>query len=188
MRDVLGCTVVLDALQVGIAVFGHERWGDFENLGFARLALDDPSVRATAEEVARDVSALTPSEDAADSSAVTVTRDLETAAGRLRVLGQRLSGDSSTPQRGDTILVLVQNVTTDFLSERLLQKQFALTAREARVAALLARGSSNKQIASRLGISLHTARHHVEHVLIKLQVRKRAEVPARILGLVSDPD
>ena len=188
MRDVGGCKVILDALQVGIAVFHHDGRGDFENIGFARLALDNPSVRSAAEEVAREVSAIEPKEAEADDLAVTVTRDIETTAGRLRVHGQRLSRDSGTPEPGDAILVLVQNVTTDFVSERLLQERFDLTSREVRVAALLARGDSNKQIASRLGISLHTARHHVEHVLVKLQVRKRAEVPARILGLVSDFD
>ena len=188
MPDVEGCMAILDALEVGIAVFGHERWGDFENRGFARLALDDSALRAMAEEVAREVAGLGGDAGAADTSSMTISREIETGVGRVRMHGQRLSWERRAAQQTEAVLVFVQNVTTDLLSERLLQRQFALTPREARVASLLARGYSNKRIAGKLGISLHTARHHVEHVLDKMQVRKRAEVPARILGLVSDPD
>jgi putative nucleotidyltransferase with HDIG domain len=49
-----------------------------------------------------------------------------------------------------------------------------LTEREAEVLALLARGSSNKQIAAALGIAPRTAGHHVEHVYAKLGVSTRA--------------
>ena len=49
-----------------------------------------------------------------------------------------------------------------------------LTAREAEVLALLAEGASNKQIARRLGISVHTAKFHVGQVLDKLDAPGRA--------------
>jgi DNA-binding CsgD family transcriptional regulator len=44
----------------------------------------------------------------------------------------------------------------------------ALTARELEVLALLAEGASNKAIARRLGISVHTAKFHVGSLLDKL--------------------
>jgi DNA-binding NarL/FixJ family response regulator len=62
----------------------------------------------------------------------------------------------------------------------------ALTPRELEVLALLAAGASNKWIARRLGISVHTAKFHVAGILEKLGAHSRAEavaVAAR-LGLV----
>ena len=49
-----------------------------------------------------------------------------------------------------------------------------LTAREVEVLALLAEGASNKAIARRLGISVHTAKFHVGQVLDKLDATGRA--------------
>jgi HD-GYP domain-containing protein (c-di-GMP phosphodiesterase class II) len=51
---------------------------------------------------------------------------------------------------------------------------YGLTSRELEVLRLLARGLTNKEIASTLGISTKTAGHHVQHVLEKLGVRTRA--------------
>ena len=49
-----------------------------------------------------------------------------------------------------------------------------LTSREAEVLALLAEGASNKAIARRLGISVHTAKFHVGQLLDKLDAPGRA--------------
>ncbi len=57
----------------------------------------------------------------------------------------------------------------------------ALTAREREVAALLAQGASNKRIALKLDISLHTVKRHVANIIAKLGVRTRGEVIARYL-------
>jgi DNA-binding CsgD family transcriptional regulator len=50
-----------------------------------------------------------------------------------------------------------------------------LTARELEVLALLARGQSNKEIASRLFISPKTVGSHVEHIYRKIDCSTRAE-------------
>ena len=63
-----------------------------------------------------------------------------------------------------------------------LQLEFGLTAREAQVALLLARGRSNSAVAAELGISTHTARHHTQRVLTKLGVHSRAAAGALIRG------
>lgn len=55
-----------------------------------------------------------------------------------------------------------------------------LTPRETGVARLLAAGLSAKAIASQLGISPHTARHHTERVYTKLGVRRRGAVAALV--------
>ena len=55
-----------------------------------------------------------------------------------------------------------------------------LTRREREVAALIARGMSNKDIASALVISQRTAEGHVEHILAKLNFTSRSQVAAWI--------
>jgi DNA-binding NarL/FixJ family response regulator len=50
-----------------------------------------------------------------------------------------------------------------------------LTAREVEVLSLLARGSSNKQIAARLCISAKTVGNHVEHIYMKIGASSRAQ-------------
>ena len=59
-----------------------------------------------------------------------------------------------------------------------------LTEREAEVAALLAAGLSNAEIADRLVLSTKTVAHHVSAVLAKLNVQRRAQVAAS-LGLLA---
>lgn len=65
--------------------------------------------------------------------------------------------------------------------------QPALTARERQVAELLVEGASNKLIARRLDISVHTAKFHVAAVLEKLGARNRSDAVAIALrdGLVA---
>jgi two-component system, NarL family, nitrate/nitrite response regulator NarL len=54
-----------------------------------------------------------------------------------------------------------------------------LTPREAQVLDAIADGLTNKAIARRLGISLHTVKFHVEAVFRKLEASTRAEAVAR---------
>jgi DNA-binding NarL/FixJ family response regulator len=54
-----------------------------------------------------------------------------------------------------------------------------LTLRERDIHALLADGLSNKQIATRLKLSLHTVKNHVHRVLEKLQAEDRIEIVKR---------
>lgn len=53
-----------------------------------------------------------------------------------------------------------------------------LTPRELEVLALLAEGASNKTIARRLGISVHTAKFHVGSLLDKLDAVGRTDAVA----------
>jgi DNA-binding CsgD family transcriptional regulator len=62
------------------------------------------------------------------------------------------------------------------VSEHSLTRRFNLTPQEARVAILLAERRSNSDVAARLGISVHTARHHTERVLAKLEIHSRHDV------------
>jgi DNA-binding CsgD family transcriptional regulator len=55
-----------------------------------------------------------------------------------------------------------------------------LTRREKEVASLVARGLTNRQIASELFISEHTAATHVAKILKKLGLQSRAQISSRL--------
>jgi DNA-binding CsgD family transcriptional regulator len=58
-----------------------------------------------------------------------------------------------------------------------------LTSRERQVLALLAEGATNKAIARRLGISVHTAKFHVGSLLDKLDAAGRTDAVAHAARL-----
>jgi DNA-binding CsgD family transcriptional regulator len=70
--------------------------------------------------------------------------------------------------------------------ERSAEPDAALTPREIQVLRLLAEGASNKSIARRLGISVHTVKFHVASLLDKFEAigRTDAVTHAVRLGLI----
>lgn len=70
--------------------------------------------------------------------------------------------------------------------DQLMEVDNPLTPRELEVLTLLAEGASNKAIAHRLGISVHTAKFHVRSVLNKLDAVGRTDAVAHAarLGLI----
>ena len=77
---------------------------------------------------------------------------------------------------------LAQRILNEFI--RLAHQQLAdarhanLSPREREVLELIAGGASNTEIATRLELSIHTAKRHVASILNKLQVHSRAEAAA----------
>jgi len=71
-------------------------------------------------------------------------------------------------------------------AERSAEPDAALTPRETQVLRLLAEGASNKSIARRLGISVHTVKFHVASLLDKFEAigRTDAVTHAVRLGLI----
>jgi DNA-binding NarL/FixJ family response regulator len=55
-----------------------------------------------------------------------------------------------------------------------------LTRRESEVLEFLGQGYSNKEIANELCLSVATVKHHVHHVLEKLQLQRRAQAMRRV--------
>jgi DNA-binding NarL/FixJ family response regulator len=56
----------------------------------------------------------------------------------------------------------------------------AISKRERDIAALIAQGLSNKQIARRLSITLATVKDHVHHILSKTGLSNRAAIAAAL--------
>jgi len=112
-----------------------------------------------------------------------VSAEVRTSVGRYRLRGALIDAGAAEPTA--CVLVSVEGGRTLPLPPaETLCAHWGLTPRQAVVARLLAEGRSNAEIAERLGISPHTARHHTESVLLKLDVRSRAEVAARLMGVV----
>ena len=82
------------------------------------------------------------------------------------VPGLRLVGPG---EAAEAALVLPANAVT------LLDGEIQLSPREPEVLALLAEGASNKEIARRLNISVHTAKFHVGSLLDKLEAVGRTD-------------
>ena len=69
--------------------------------------------------------------------------------------------------------------TSGFNAIQEAEARTLLTPREAQILDAIADGLTNKAIARRLGISLHTVKFHVESVFRKLGARTRTEAVAR---------
>ena len=89
--------------------------------------------------------------------------------------------DMATYDIGAMVLLRREAIDSAPLTEQALASRFGLTPQEARVALMLADQRSNRDIADRLGISVHTARHHTERVLSKLEIHSRYDVK-RVIG------
>lgn len=86
-----------------------------------------------------------------------------------------LSGQSScSPELTARLLAHIADLARD----RTARPMTLLTAREEQIAALVARGDSNKQIAIELRISPATVKNHVHHVLEKLELKRRSAIGA----------
>lgn len=66
-----------------------------------------------------------------------------------------------------------------------LRELFGLTAAEARFAVALAEGAAVEEIASRLGISMNTARTHLKAILAKTGTNRQAQLVAVLLRSVA---
>jgi DNA-binding NarL/FixJ family response regulator len=119
------------------------------------------------------------------------------AAGYLLkdVASARLVEAIRATARGDSILepsvaakVIVEftRVSSMVPAAQMEQLVEPLSERELEILALIARGASNKEIASQLFIAEGTVKNHVTHILGKLGVRDRtqAALKARELGLL----
>ena len=166
---------VLDMFEQGVVLLRSDLHPCYHNSAATDL-LDAESQREVLTKEVRAVSRV-----ALGKLYATAEREVGTVTGfyrlRAKLLKQRLIDISSR-----TILVTIERATPKLPSREFLMERFTMTEREASVATLLARGASNATIASELRISPHTARHHTENVLTKLNVHARAEVARAIVA------
>jgi DNA-binding CsgD family transcriptional regulator len=110
----------------------------------------------------------------ADPIRLAIKIEERTLAGRLAALlakvpGLQLVGASET---ADVAVVLSDGASAP------ADEDAVLTPRELEVLTLLAEGMSNKTIARRLGISVHTAKFHVAALIDKLDAVGRTDAVA----------
>ena len=114
------------------------------------------------------------------------SRPVVTLGGAGRDLPGMLSRDADASQIDAAIravaaglIVRWPGAETGFGAMRETDAHALLTPRELEVLAALAEGITNKAIARRLDISLHTVKFHVESVFRKLGARTRTEAVAK---------
>lgn len=174
---------VLDVLREGIVFFDLDERPVHANLPLLRILAEQPDAEEIRREIRRFTESLGPlvrrrhgPEDGLEELAV---RDFRTSEGTYLLRGSFVPADGEG-QEG-LLMVALEPAGAEFLSTELLQSRYGLTSREVRVARLLTLGLSDADVAGQLCISLHTARHHSEHLRQKLGVRTRGEVAAHVL-------
>jgi DNA-binding CsgD family transcriptional regulator/tetratricopeptide (TPR) repeat protein len=116
------------------------------------------------------------------------TVDLARAAARsnLRSVAARLAGEAAAVAHSLPAPAIAEAAAAIGASaggrRDVVDPWAPLTAREFEVARAVARGLTNVGIADALGISRKTASAHVEHILAKLGVGRRAEIAAWVAG------
>lgn len=83
--------------------------------------------------------------------------------------------DLGVPRHGRSPVTLILLDSQDPLSDQELERQ-GLTRAEIRIARLVMRGKTNREIALSLSVSIHTVRHHVQHIRDKVGVRSRTRL------------
>jgi DNA-binding CsgD family transcriptional regulator len=109
----------------------------------------------------------------------TGTRTIDAGGHRLHLHGTWLPPGIAGPDPAAVVIAEDQRACVPDV--RTLSGLYGLTPRQAEVAQLLARGASNNEIADRLGISPHTARHHAQTILEKVGTHSRKAVGMRFL-------
>jgi len=161
---------VLENIQHGIVLLGPGSEPCFKNSAAKRILGNDGDEGV----IARELRALSRAARL-DCGGRPAEVEVETREGRYQMRGTLLPSRIRELRSG-AVLVTIRCAGAQLPSDVSLMQRFGMTSREADVALLLARGTRNRAIAQQLRISPHTARHHTESVLLKLNVHARSEV------------
>lgn len=167
---------VLDTIDQGIVLLQSDAYPCFSNSAAQRLLLADADRGELAREIRSVSKAALGSRDAKPAEV-----EIATGGGRYRMRATLLL-EKIKEIRSRAVIVTIERAQSALPTRECLMRRFAMTGREADVALLLAVGRRNSAIASELHISTHTARHHTESVLSKLNVHARGEVARAIVG------
>jgi DNA-binding CsgD family transcriptional regulator len=172
-----------ESAPYGIAVYALEGRRLYANRTFSRLLEEHAGhdrLRGTIEAGVQSLSRLARSNGAAGPRQFDgAHQELRTSRGRYRVRLNLIGEGLFASQMA--VLAALERMGPELPSIRALRERWQLTAQEARVALLLARGQANKEIAAAMELSPATIRHYTEAIFRKLRVHTRAEVAGKIL-------
>jgi DNA-binding CsgD family transcriptional regulator len=171
----------LDAVGGAAALYQRGR-ECFRNAGLTDLLRSDPQRDELTEAMLEYARRFT---SASHGRAAMLATDLDarcltTAQNRYRLTATRFErrSESSPPM----VMISVRPAVPPLPDADHLAERYGLTARQSEVALLLARGMTNQEIADRLGIAEHTARHHAQRVLEKVGIGTRKALAMRLLA------
>ncbi len=167
---------LLDTIDHGIVLLRSDAHPCYRNAAAERLLVEDSEGALLSREI-RSVSRAALGGKNEKGAEV----EVGTRTGWYRMRATLLT-EKIKEIKNRAVMVTIHRAEPRLPSAEFLMRWFSLTAREANVALLLARGASNAGIASELRISQHTARHHTESVLGKLNVHTRGEVARAIVA------
>jgi DNA-binding CsgD family transcriptional regulator len=171
-----------DGASFGMVFFGADGVVQRENACFGQLMSVDPDRGLIRAQIGRIVHGLLSTSRISRRTADPHHSNLEV---RTRSAHYRISAtimENQWTHGAESVIALVEKVESPLMQERALAEKFSLTRREIEVAQLLRAGQSTSQIASELGISINTARRHVERILLKLDVHNRTAAAAKLSG------
>jgi DNA-binding CsgD family transcriptional regulator len=91
-----------------------------------------------------------------------------------------LTPQTAVDLRTPTLLLIERPRASQTALSR-LATDFHLTKREVELVSLLARGLTNKQIASTIGVSAHTVKTHLHFTMLKLKISTRAGIVGALI-------
>ena len=181
-HNLAALTALTEHIGIGVITFAPRRLVAQENDHFRVLMSSDPErerVRAEVKLAAQGAVNLGTLGDCA-SHPPRASAEVRTCAGCYRIAAT-LIFDRATPEP-KLIVALVERRGDHPLSLQELRSQFSLTRREIEAALLVAHGLPTREIATKLGISVNTARRHVDKILLKLDVANRTAAAAKVFG------
>jgi DNA-binding CsgD family transcriptional regulator len=98
---------------------------------------------------------------------------------RLRIVPAQVYAGGASADDPAVVFLVQGDGVSPAASPEALAKRFGLTAREGRVASLIARGMTNREIAEELGVSVETIRSHVARIFDKADVNSRSALVAK---------
>ena len=174
-------TRFLEHTAVGAVTFDGSGTVRHQNRALVRLLIDEPERDRVHRELAVAAQlalAVGSHRHGSMSGRGVIDREVRTTVRRYAICGMPVGHGSDARSRGVT--VFVERMPRRGGGPGRRQRDYGLTPREREVAALLASGSSTIEVAGALGISVHTARRHAEHLLSKLGVHSRGAAVAKL--------
>jgi DNA-binding CsgD family transcriptional regulator len=107
---------------------------------------------------------------------------IQSSRRQYAVRGAVLSDPVSATQERDQYLFILERMSPEKLNLSMIFRSLNLAPREREIVRLLLGGSSNKEIADSLGISLNTVKGYMKLLSRKLGVSNRAGIIAAVLA------